>query len=119
MSSQNWPLKLFEHFARDHSSIKSDGDSLLKAYKKEINLEASFKKLRFEVKNVVYNLGSDKKVTTNKKRPATRPTNRLSALKGLLPRSPPFVPSKFKLGIRTRSVRMRILFLNILPRIFN
>lgn len=26
-----------------------------------------FKKLRFEVKNVVYNLGSDKKVTTDKK----------------------------------------------------
>lgn len=40
---------------------------VIKANKKEINLQSSFKKLRFEVKNVVYNLSSDKKVTTNKK----------------------------------------------------
>lgn len=73
---------------------------VIKANKKEINPRFEFKKLRFEVKNVVYNLGSDKKVT-NKKGIATRARNRLSALKGLLPTS--FVRSKFKLESRTRS----------------
>lgn len=58
---------------------------VIKPNKKEINLAASFKKLRFEVKNVVYNLGSDKKVTTNKKEITTSTKEQIISAKRVAP----------------------------------
>lgn len=60
---------------------------VIKANKKKRRNKSwsKFKKLRFEVKNVVYNLGLDKKVTTNKKEITTSTKEQIISAKRVAP----------------------------------